>query len=396
MKKNDLIKTEDGIYRILSMLDEIIAGNEGTNVTYDIVMYDHPWLYYLASENYLMDISDFINQELPLQQFLPNSKDLYGRFNNCYYGVPFSFSPPLLFYRKDLFENPALQKAYREKYQVKLRPPRTWTEFNAIAEFFTKEYNPTSPVEYGTSLYGQAKEYIVPQFLFRLAAFGGSLFDKDMNITVRSDASKKAFLSLKNVMRYIATEDLGISMMDAIEKFLNKKTAMLICHASYAAEIVKKRSINTQETVGYALIPGKNALLTGWGLGIASNSSHKDLAISFIKWVTRKDICEYRTILEGQTLSASCHLNTELQESCPWLPLEKSAYDYCIPRTAAYHPGGIVVPRDIIEQQIDNALHAYLLEDMHLDDVLLELEHNLVSLFRVYGYSSNPQHKESF
>ena len=39
-----------------------------------------------------------------------------------------------------------------------LRPPKTWKEFNGIAQFFTKEFNPYSPTLYGTSVIGSVNE----------------------------------------------------------------------------------------------------------------------------------------------------------------------------------------------------------------------------------------------
>jgi multiple sugar transport system substrate-binding protein len=51
-------------------------------------------------------------------------------------GVPQYFNFPMLFYRKDLLENPAEQAAFKAKYGRDLSVPQTYDELREVAEFF--------------------------------------------------------------------------------------------------------------------------------------------------------------------------------------------------------------------------------------------------------------------
>ena len=55
----------------------------------------------------------------------------------------------LLYYRKDLFEDPANMEAFKAKYGYDLAPPATWKEFGEICQFITDKY---APQTYGAGL----------------------------------------------------------------------------------------------------------------------------------------------------------------------------------------------------------------------------------------------------
>lgn len=58
----------------------------------------------------------------------------------------------MLFYRQDLFSSSVMQRLYKETYRAELRPPETFEEYNRIASFFTRRLNPSSPVNFGSTL----------------------------------------------------------------------------------------------------------------------------------------------------------------------------------------------------------------------------------------------------
>ena len=79
---------------------------------------------------------------------------------DSYYGIPFMYAPQVFYYRKDLFENPALKNDYERENNISLRPPSTLKEFNTIADFFT---NKTSAISYGTSIPTAYSECLTPE-----------------------------------------------------------------------------------------------------------------------------------------------------------------------------------------------------------------------------------------
>ena len=76
--------------------------------------------------------------------------------------IPIVGGSQIMFYRSDLFENHGIRKSFKEQFGIELSPPRTWTEFNGIASFFTRSCNPSSPTLYGTSMARRSGRGICP------------------------------------------------------------------------------------------------------------------------------------------------------------------------------------------------------------------------------------------
>ena len=336
-----------------------------------------------------MDITDYVRNGWHPESYLsPKLPDFYGAFNDRYYGIPFTYSPPILFYRKDLFEDPALKKAYRDKYRLSLRPPRTWTEYNALAEFFNESAQNGIPCEHGLCLYGQSKEHLIPHFLPRLAAFGGKIFNDRLQITICSSACRKALESIKQTSQLSSMPFKSSTLISATQEFYEGKTAILFGHGSYATALSKDISSPVAGKVEYAPLPGKSPHISGWGLGISTASRQRDLALRFFDWLCRSDISTYSTILEGQSLLFGSHSNSELQKIYPWLTLEFDSLSDMTMRSGAYLPGGKVVPRDRIEDCIYQYICSYLNDEVTLEETMFGMEKELKKLFRSYGYSS--------
>lgn len=372
---------------IQKMLNKIITSWQDSHEEYDVFMYDIPWLYQLASLGCLADISDYVQSDsFQKDLFIPRSVDMYGKFDGKYYGIPFTYSPPLLFYRKDLFKNIQIARDFKNKYKIPLRPPKTWTEFNAIAEFFTQRNNADSPVEFGTAVAGGFQEVFIPEFLYRLWTYGGDIYDKNLNIIINSAQCKKAMTALKNTLAFATRESAHFSIENTIEEFYLGNVAMIVCYASYAVTINNRLKSKVIGKIGYDFLPGKTPMLAGWGLGVNSKSSNKESALHFIDWACSTNINTYSAILEGQTLLSDSHKNYELLKIYPWLSLEHETFNHCISRTCAYLPGCKVVPRDKIEAIVFESISAYMWDDVDLNENLSILQQKLDCLFNEFGY----------
>ena len=55
------------------------------------------------------------------------------------YGMPSNSAVMMMFYRKDLFEDPTEQAAFKEQYGYDLAVPQTWDQYRDTAEFFDRE-----------------------------------------------------------------------------------------------------------------------------------------------------------------------------------------------------------------------------------------------------------------
>ncbi|HHW47392.1 MAG TPA: extracellular solute-binding protein [Clostridiaceae bacterium] len=369
------------------LLDKIIADFETNDNPFDVYMFDIPWLSYIAYNGYLADISSFINSPgFNKDMYLPGCLKYYSEFEGKYYGVPFIYAPQLLFYRKDLFNDKKLGEEFEKKYKTKLRPPRTWLEFNAVAEFFTKAYNPDSPVEYGTSVPAAYSELLAPELLIRLWAYGGEIFNKDNKVVINSEKNIKALKNFLYTLNFTNPGFLNYSIEKTVYDFYTGKTAMLISYAVYISEINNRFKSKIVGKIGYEQIPGRSPILGGWSLGISPHSRKKEEALKFINWACGKEICVYCTILEGQSPIVDLYRNDDLQKLYPWLTLLLDIYDSCNVRVGPYKPGGKVIPQNRIEYLMCKPVYETIQKKRTFEEALEVAQKELEELFESYGY----------
>lgn len=353
----------------------------------DVFMYDIPWLYYLASNDYLADITEYIYASgLNLDIYLPGSFKYYSEYKSRYYGLPFLYSPQLLFYRKDIFSDKKLQREFEDKYMAKLIPPRTWLEFNAVSEFFTRELNPESPVEYGVSLPLAYFEIMAPELHTRLWAYGGEIFDKNNKVILDSPENKKAFTTFVNVLKTSPGKIQEQTIEKTVSDFCQGKTAMLITYASHVTILNNRFLSNIIGKIGYDTIPGRSPMLGGWSLGISPFSKNKEAAFDFISWACGEQIGAYYTILEGQSPLVSLYKNNDLLKLYPWLPLIYDTYNLCNIRKSPIKQGGTIIPHDKMEYLICKQIYSAIEGTATITEALKHAQKDLEVLFEEFGY----------
>jgi multiple sugar transport system substrate-binding protein len=369
------------------LLDKIITDYKSSTRQTDIYMFDIPWLPYIASNGYIADISEFINSpDFDKDLYLPGCLKYYSEFEGKYYGVPFNYAPQLLYYRKDLFNDKKLGKEFEKRYKTKLRPPRTWLEFNAVAEFFTKKCNPDSPVEYGTSVATAYFEMLAPELFIRSWAYGGQVFNKDNKVVIYSQENIKAFTNFCKTLDFTSPDVLNYNIERTTYDFYMGKTAMLINFCSYITEINDRFKSKIVGKIGYEKIPGKSPVLGGWSLGLSPHTQKREEAFKFINWACGKDICTYFTILEGQSPLVDLYKNDDLLKLYPWLTLIYDIYDSCNIRIGPYKHGGKVIPQDRIEYLMCKPMYRAMKKKCTVEEALSISQRELEELFESYGY----------
>lgn len=319
--------------------------SSGTDKPYDVVMYDIPWLAELAAGGYLADITDALDSIDP-EIFLPGCFKYFSDFGHRYYGLPFMYAPQILYYRKDLFEDPELKMAYFKQNGISLRPPLSLKEYNTIADFFT---NSTDAVNYGISIPAAYDECLAPEIYMRILTYGGRLFDYKGNVCLDQDAALKAYINFLRSVRvakpnYRRCNDTGI-----VQDFFGGETAMLISYPSFLAEIVDLRRGSQVGDIGYHHVPGYRSVLGGWSLGISSRSTQQAEAFSFLKWLCDEQISTYFALLGAQTAINSTYTNDELVKLNPWLPLYHASYQHCKPMVPPYLGSHAVLSQNDID-----------------------------------------------
>lgn len=140
---------------------------------------------------------------IPLDKYLPK-KEIEKITHREYYtyegklvGVPQYYNFPMLFYRKDLFEDPKEHAAFKERYGRDLTVPRTYDELYEVAEFFHRP-----PDLYGFFLGGVNWSIFLDHtyFLYGMRANYGDL--QSRNLTLNTPQQKRAMRALTRMSKF--------------------------------------------------------------------------------------------------------------------------------------------------------------------------------------------------
>lgn len=378
------------VYKDLhTLLKEIEANAAKDTADYDLVYFDTPWTEYLASQNYLEDLQEILDDPTwDAPQIFPRYKDNATAFGKQI-GFPVLGGTQIMFYRKDLFEKPSVMKAYKEQTGATLRPPKTWQEYNQIAAFFTRSVNPASPTAYGTAIAGISDEYLAPELMLRMWSNGVTLTGSHSKSRLTSTQCVRAYETMLKTLDFTPPEPFSLDAEAVTSLFCSGDVAMIIAFTEYAGEI--RDSLNKQviTNIGYAALPERIEAKAGWNLGICKNSVHKDLIIPYLQWIFDARNGFYYTILGGQATIRQPYDNSEIIGLYPWMELTKQQPTYLFDlysRGIPARKAGKVIPVNRIEAVLCNALRRTAGAEGSLRESLRIAQQELESLFQKYGY----------
>lgn len=240
-----------------------------------------------------------------LNLIAPVYRDNQMKVGGKIYGFPDDGDVMILYYRKDIFEDPENMTAFKAKHGYDLAPPKTWEQFADIGQFITDKY---APEIYGAGVINAPGN---AHFLFqeRFRVEGGKFFDGDtMQATVNSAAGLKVFNDMVSDNKFMPP---GVELWGFIEPFnafLSGGIAMTISWppvGRWAAGYGKgTEALNwipetkVADKIGYALPPGGTPeLAAGFSLAVASGSKHQEAAYLFIQWMNSEEISLQRVQL---------------------------------------------------------------------------------------------------
>jgi multiple sugar transport system substrate-binding protein len=241
-----------------------------------------------------------------LKTIAPTYRDNQMTVNGKIYGFPDDGDVFIMYYRKDIFARPDLQKAFKAKYKYDLAPPKTWKQFDEVGSFLTEALK--SEGIYGGCFFREPP-YTMFMFEERFRNEGGKFFDgKTMKATVNSPVGVKVLTEMRNENRFMPPGVEKFGFVENLAVFLQGQSAMTISWPPYgrfaagyladekALDWVPKSTVANK--VGYALPPGGHPeLAAGFALSVASTSKQKEQAYLFIQWLNSEEISNQRVQL---------------------------------------------------------------------------------------------------
>lgn len=329
---------------------------------FDIYSIDLPWMQECVENQRILPLDDMISERV----FSDYSEEIlkkYSMWKKDRYAVPYSYTIQLLFYRKDLFEELRNQRLYFEKYKEELRVPQSWREYNQIAKFFTRKYNPMSETEYGTTMGGSEFSGAFCEFLPRLWEQGGEIGDIQ-------DASWKEGIRLyKECMLYANPNAVNWWWNEQVEEFYEGNAAMMIMYTEHIGDREHRANTPVNGKVGVALLPGKTSVLGGWSLGVREGSEHKNACQEFFKWLSLKELWIPNAVLGRVIPCQDAWHQDVLGKMYEWFPVSCEGYRYTKER---YGLHGLTERK--LEERIGKIIHEVLCGNMSVDEAVEKIK----------------------
>lgn len=331
----------------------ILEDSHREHPLYDIYLYDTSWFSYLVHTDCLKDITDDFYTSANISRYFVQKNLSNCCYKDRLYGFPIIGGTQFLLYRKDLFSNPELCLKYKQDHKISLRPPKTWKEFNSIARFFTREFNPESPTLYGTAIATSLNEELALEFEPRMWSHGGNFYNSHGHLCMNSPHNVSALTSFMESFRY--SQKGLFSNQVVFSEFSKGHLAMIITFTEYAAEIQSSTHSEYLHRNGFSMIPGRVPTNVGWHFGVPKNCPQLAHTLNFFHWLRRRHTSYYMSILGGSSALQFPYQNHELQKMYPWIKLTQDSIDTC--RSRSYplkKANGFMAPNEFEAILCDN------------------------------------------
>ena len=271
---------------------------------FNIIISDSQWLGAFAEPGWIVPMNEVIANSDNLRNLAwydPIVEAAYMTYpdgSDQRWGLPQEADVLVLFFRKDLFEDPAEQQAFRRRYGYDL--PTTFeafedvdfAQFEQIAEFF---HRPEEDL-YGTA-YQYSKEYdfITGAYYPYLWSYGGEIWDQasgNVQGILNAPTNAKAledFVAMQRVMPP-GVNNYGISQI--VDAFTSGRLATAIMWAAMGGAMIPDAMEGMVEIVpppGYRTADGELRRIWSlggqpWVINAYNDPAHMQVALDFINW----------------------------------------------------------------------------------------------------------------
>jgi multiple sugar transport system substrate-binding protein len=302
---NPDIQIDHEYLEIHAHYDKMIADGGAATDEYDLFLCVTDWLPEAMARGLLTPIDDYLVNDPPEgwpDAWSPSMRGGQMDQDGHIYGLPFHDGPEMLLYRKDLFEDPKEQAAYKERFGQDLRVPENWTEFLQVAQHFTRPEEGLWGCNAASFKDGHNNVY---DFLIHLWTRGGTLFDEDWRAQFHGEIGREAlqyYVDLYQRHQVISPKCLEMDSIKCGFDFAEGTAAMMWNWCGFAALTEVPEFSKIVGKTKCAKVPrgdsergSHTSLNIYWVLTIPAGSKNKDLAYRYLKFAAS---AEYPAINE--------------------------------------------------------------------------------------------------
>ena len=291
----------------------------------DVAFLVTDWMATCQERGLLLDLAPRIKANPPDDYPGGWTNSLLGmqRFGEQVIGLPYHDGPECLIYRKDLFDYPAEQAAYKAKYGSELRLPETWAEFQQIARFFNRPEKGLYGTVFAAFPDGHNTVY---DFCLQLWTRGGELFDAAQKMHLDTPQAAQALEFYRTILNDSSAVHPKAREFDSVKSglaFAAGEVAMMINWFGFAAmcETIPDSKVKGNVAIGpIPHDPGSSSasLNVYWILGIGAGSPHADIAYRFLRHCASAPMDKILTLEGGIGCRKSTWEDADVNRTIPF------------------------------------------------------------------------------
>lgn len=227
------------------------------------------WVGDLVEGDYILPLDEYYNDttgkfpQWDIDDVLAGPKSLLTYGDNIYM-VGNDHDGQVMYYRRDLIEDPAHQAAFEEAYGYALKVPETWAEFRDVAEYFDgKDLNGDGTPDDGLTMHLR----VGGQGMFHFMSFSAPFvigpenpdlywFDPEtMEPLMDSPGHQRAMETLIDLLQFGPEAMMGWSLGEAWDHFLRGQAALTFTWGDLGS-LAQEEGSQVKGMTGSGPIPG--------------------------------------------------------------------------------------------------------------------------------------------
>lgn len=309
-----------------TIMSDLASGASSDRDRLDVIVVRHRLLGSLVAKGQVRSIDSFLSDPAvhdtsftpQIQLFATWWREL-SSYGDHIYGYPFTGLTTYLCYREDLLKDSKNQREFRNRYHRKLTPPRTWPEYNQVAEFFT---HPDQQF-YGTYIQGKKGLALWYEWLNLVYSFGGNILDSGRgweygDIVVNSPQNIAATTEYLKLIAYSPPDTLQFGWNEAQSALQQGRVFMGLLWSDQAPFLEDPAVSKVAGKIGYSLIPSKSerpfSQLEGLTYLIPTESKHPQEAYKFLEFAMSANVQIEQTLKGSGSLRKSTYDDMRVKE----------------------------------------------------------------------------------
>lgn len=277
----------------------------------------------LMGGGFIEPVPDEVKARLEWNDIMPLYRQ-QTEWGGVTYGYPWDGDFHSLYFRKDLLIDPQNQADFKAKYGYELMAPRTWAEYQNVAEFFT---GGERGVQYGSVELVMRKNQGFHGFVSRATCYAKMPYNpafffnsETMDAEINNPGFVQALQDLVNVLPSSPPDMSNFGWVENVQTFVGGNAALDIQWADVGPMSVSPDSSQVIGKVGFVVSPGCTktwdskkgewasfpeinyapyAAFGGWQNVVPTNAEAKEAAIDFAAYLASPDVLKQASVTGG-------------------------------------------------------------------------------------------------